>query len=169
MKRLLLIVVAGLLIAAAPADGKGLRWIELCGPTECHRTQGEDLWGQPLIFPPWVMMGAPDDPPATAGKWLRVRVSIPGNKRPRRSVVVPGIGYAGGTEGREWGFIWERMGRDVRATYRELGSGIERYPASSMPGLASPRSTDASTAPAERPLALTVAAAVGRTASILVG
>ena len=157
------------LIAAAPAAGKGLRWIELCGPSECERTQGEDVLGQPLIFPPWVMMGAPDGAPKQEARWLRVRVSMRGNKRPLRSVVVPGIGYAGGTEGREWGFIWERMGRDVRATYRELGRGVERYPASTMPGSPSSSSADPLAVPAERPLSLTVAAAVGRTASVLVG
>ena len=149
------------LIAAAPAAGKGLRWIELCGPDDCQRTPGAEVWGQPLVFPPWVMMGAPDEPPEQTGRWLRVRVSIHKNKRPWRSVVVPGLGYAGGTEGREWGFIWERLDPKVRATYRRLGRGVERHPASSMPGV--------TTAPAGRPLALTVAAILERTAESVPG
>src|SRR5689334_4431394 len=78
MKRLLAITVFALLIVASQADAKGLRWIEVCGPSECHRVSGEQVAGRVLIFPPWVMSGAPDDPPARAGRWLRIRVAMDG-------------------------------------------------------------------------------------------
>lgn len=163
MKRLLLIAVAGLLLTAAPASAKGLRWVELCGPSECQRTPGRQIEGRVLIFPPWVMSGAPDDPPARAARWLRVRVAPARSHRRLRSVVMPGIGYASGAQGGGYGFVWERLGRDARATYRMLGRGVERYPAATAPGLGS-TSFGAS---AEPPAALTVGAAVERTASSL--
>ena len=161
MKRLLLITVIGSLIAAAPAAGKGLKWVELCGPDECQRTPGHQVEFEVLIFPPWVMSGAPDDPPARAGKWLQVRVAPARSKRIMRSFVMTGLGYAGGDQGGGYGFVWERLGRDARATYRRLGRGVERYPAATAHDLAS-MSFTASAESVQRPLALAVAATVKR-------
>ncbi|HET6831207.1 MAG TPA: hypothetical protein VFH44_07640 [Solirubrobacterales bacterium] len=162
MKRLLLIAVVGSLLAAAPAAAKGLRWVELCGPDDCQRTSGRQIEFETLIFPPWVMSGAPDDPPARAGEWLRVRVAFAGGDRiPGWSVVMPGLGYAGGDQGGGYGFVWERLGRDARATYRRLGRGVERHPAATAPGLTPPVSLAATTAAAE------VAADIRRTAAKL--
>ena len=150
MKRLLLITAIAFVAVTAAADAKGLRWVEVCGPSDCHRVSGERIEGRVLIFPPWVMSGAPDEPPAESGRWLKVRVAVAHSHRRMRSVVMPGLGYAGGDQGGGYGFVWERLGRDARATYRWLGRGIERYPAATAPGVAS---------------RLTVAAAVRRTAS----
>lgn len=167
MRRLLLISLAVLLVPAAPAAAKGLKWVEVCGPAECHRVPGHRIEGEVVIFPPWVMSGAPDDPPAEAGRWLRVRVAVDGTRRRMRSVVIPALGYAGGDQGGGYGFVWERLGRDARATYRRLARGVERYPAATVPGLGAARAEGSA---AERPAALTVAAAVRRTAeSIPVG
>ena len=160
MKRVLLIVAVGSLVVAASADGKGLRWVELCGPSDCRRTPGRQIEGDVLIFPPWVMSGAPDDPPARAGRWLQVRVATARSRRIMRSVVMPGIGYAGGDQGGGYGFVWERLGREARATYRRLGRGIEPYPAAMAPDIAA--TSFAATGSAMRPVALTVAAAVDR-------
>ena len=133
MKRLLLIAMLGSLVAAAPAAAKGLEWVEVCGPSDCQRTSGRQLEGQVLIFPPTVMSGAPDDPPARAGKWLRVRVAVAGGRQIFRSILMPGLGYAGGDQGGGYGFVWERLGRDARATYRRLGRGLVPYPAATAP------------------------------------
>jgi len=74
--------------------------------------------------------------------------------------VMPGIGYAGGDQGGGYGFVWERLGREARATYRRLGRGIEPYPAAMAPDIAA--TSFAATGSAMRPVALTVAAAVDR-------
>lgn len=166
MKRLLLITALALLAISAQASAKGLRWVEVCGPVDCHRVAGERLAGRTLIFPPWVMSGGPDEPPAHGGRWLRVRVVVDGSKRRLRSVVIPALGYAGGDQGGGYGFVWERLGRDARAAYRRLARGVERYPAATVPGLAAAQSAGGS---AERPAALTVAAAVRRAAVPLTG
>lgn len=160
MKRVLLIAVVGSLVAAGSADGKGLRWVELCGPSDCRRTPGRQIDGEVLIFPPSVMSGAPDDPPARAGKWLQVRVAPARSRRIMRSVVMPGIGYAGGDQGGGYGFVWERLGRDARATYRRLVRGIEPYPAATASDIAA--TSFAATGSAVRPVALTVVATVDR-------
>lgn len=165
MKRLLAITVLALLAVAPQADAKGLRWVEVCGPSDCHRVSGERVAGRVLIFPPWVMSGAPDDPPARPGRWLRMRVAMDGSKRRLHSVVIPSRGYAGGDQGGGYGYVWERLGREARATYDWLGRGVERYPAASVPGL---DATDQAIA-ADRPLALTIAAAVKRTGGSLSG
>lgn len=135
MKRLLLVVALGCLLFAAPATAKGLRWVEICGPDGCQRTPGDKVEGQVLIFPPWVMSGPPDDPPTRAGRWQRVRVRYDGSRRRLRSVLIPSRGYAGGDQGGGYGYVWERLGRDARATYRKLGRGLTRFPASTVPGL----------------------------------
>lgn len=137
MKRLLAITAIALLIVAATADAKGLRWVEVCGPSDCRRTPGHRIEGEVLIFPPWVMSGAPDDPPARAGGWLRVRVAPARSHRIMRSVVIPGLGYAGGDQGGGYGFVWERLGPEARATYRRLDRGVERYPGATLPGFES--------------------------------
>jgi len=160
MRRVLLIVAVGSLVAAASADGKGLRWVEVCGPSDCRHTPGRQIEGDVLIFPPWVMSGAPDDPPARAGRWLQVRVAPARSRRIMRSVVMPGIGYAGGDQGGGYGFVWERLGRDARATYRRLARGIEPYPAATATGIAA--TSFAATGSAVRPVALAVAATVDR-------
>lgn len=162
IRRLLLIAVVGSLVAAAPAAAKELRWVEVCGPSDCERTPGRQLAGEVLIFPPWVMSGAPDDPPARAGRWLRVRVAVDGSRRRLRSVVMPKLGYAGGDQGGGYGYVWERLGRDARATYRRLGRGVERYPAATAPGLTSPPAFTATTGAAEVASGINRAAARGR-------
>jgi len=141
MKRLLLIVVLGSLVGASPAAAKGLRWIELCGPSECKRTPGDRVEGEVLIFPPHVMSGAPDEPPERAARWLRIRVAIDGEKRKLRSVLIPSLGYAGGDQGGGYGYVWERLGRETRSTYRWLGRGVERNPAATTPGISEPSLT----------------------------
>jgi len=161
MKRVLLIVAVGSLVAAASADGKGLRWVEVCGPSDCRRTPGRQIEGDVLIFPPWVMSRAPDDPPARAGRWLRVRVAPAQSRGILQSVVMPGVGYAGGDQGGGYGFVWERLRRDARATYRRLGRGIEPYPAATAPEIAA-TSFAAPTGSVVRPVALTVVATVDR-------
>lgn len=137
--RSLLLWAALSLLVAAPASGKGIDWVEVCGPFDCSRTSGEDLAfeRQPLIFPPWVMSGRPDPPPAEPARWLRVRVRA-GSKR-MSSVVMPRAGYAGGDQGGGHGFVWQRLDRDERRTYRSLGHGVQRFPASSLPGLPAAR------------------------------
>ena len=167
MKRWLLIVAVGSLVAAASADGKGLKWVELCGPSDCQRTPGRQIEGEVLIFPPWVMSGAPDDPPNRAARWLQVRVAPAGSTRIMRSVVMPGIGYAGGDQGGGYGYVWERLGRDARATYRRLGRGVERYPAATAHDIASMSFT--ATGCLERPLALAVTATAERIVASLSG
>ena len=164
----MLIVVVGSLVAAAPAAAKGLRWVEVCGPSDCQRTPGSQIDGEVLIFPPWVMSGAPDDPPARAGRWLQVRVAPARSKRIMRSVVMPGSGYAGGDQGGGYGYVWERLGRDARATYRRLGRGVERYPAATAPDIAA-TSFAAATGSVVRPVALTVVATVDRIVTVLPG
>ena len=167
MKRVLLIAVVGSLVAAGSADGKGLKWVELCGPSECQRTPGHQIAFETLIFPPWVMSGAPDDPPARAGKWLQVRVAPARSQRIMRSVVMPGLGYAGGDQGGGYGYVWERLGHDARATYRRLGRGVERYPAATAHDIASMSFT--ATGSLERPLALAVTATDKRIIASLPG
>ena len=160
MRRLLLIAVVGSLVAAAPAAAKGLRWVEVCGPADCNRTPAREIT-PPLIFPPHVMSGAPDDPPARAARWLRVRVAVDGSRRPLRSTVMPRIGYAGGDQGGGYGFVWERLDRDARANWRRLGRGVERYPAATAPGLTPPVSVEATVGAAD------VAAGISRADSKL--
>ena len=163
VKRLLLIAMLGSLVAAAPAAAKGLEWVEVCGPSDCQRTSGRQLEGQVLIFPPTVMSGAPDDPPARAGKWLRVRVAVAGGRQIFRSILMPGLGYAGGDQGGGYGFVWEWLGRDARATYRRLGRGLVPYPAATAPGLDLPPSFPATVGAAD------VATSVGRMVARLPG
>ena len=130
---------AVLAVWAPPAEAKGLKWVEVCGPLECTRTAAQDLdlERHPLIFPPWVMSGRPDPPPEEAARWLHVRVRADSQRM--RSVVLPRPGYAGGDQGGGHGFVWQRLDRDERRTYRVLGRGLERFPASSLPGLAADR------------------------------
>ena len=139
MKRLLLIAIVGSLLVAASAQAKGLKWVEVCGPTDCNRTSARDLdfSRSPLIFPPYVMSGAPDKPPKVAGEWLRVRVKAAHSKRLMRSVVLPKKGYAGGAQGGGYGFVWERLSNAAQGTYLRLGRGVERHPAETVPGLSS--------------------------------
>ena len=136
---LLLISAALSLLSAAPAEAKGVEWVEVCGPFDCARTSGEDLASErrPLIFPPWVMSGRPGPPPEQAARWLRVRVRI-GSER-MTSVVLPRPGYAGGDQGGGYGFVWQRLDRDERRTYRSLGHGVRRFSSSSLPGLPAAR------------------------------
>jgi hypothetical protein len=167
---LLLIAVLGSLLAAAPATAKGLEWVELCGPSGCQRTPGSQIEFEVLIFPPWVMSGAPDDPPSGAARWLRVRVAPARGNRVMESVVMPGLGYAGGDQGGGYGFVWERLGRDARATYRQLSQGLERYPAATAPDLAAMTfATKATRGSVQRPVALAVVATVERIVASLPG
>lgn len=169
MKRTLLIAIAVLLVAAVPAEAKGLRWIELCGPSDCNRMPARAVEGSPLVFPPWVMSGAPDRAPARASGWLRVRVAADGRRVPMRSVVMPEIGYAGGNQGGGYGFVWERLGRDVRATYDRLARGLERYPAATAPGLPATSFAGAPTDSAAAPLSIQLGSILERAAAILPG
>jgi hypothetical protein len=135
----LTVSAAVLAVWAPPAGAKGLKWVEVCGPLECARTEAEDLdlERHPLVFPPWVMSGRPDPPPEEAARWLHVRVRAGGKRM--RSVVLPRAGYAGGDQGGGHGYVWQRLDRDERRTYRMLGRGVERFPASFLPGLAPDR------------------------------
>ncbi|KAB2857755.1 MAG: hypothetical protein F9K43_25425 [Bauldia sp.] len=169
MKRLLLIAVVASLVVAAPAAAKGLRWVEVCGPSECRRTPEGRIESETLIFPPWVMFGAPDGPPARAGRWLRVRVAPARSNRIMKSVLMPGVGYAGGDQGGGYGFVWERLGRDARATYRMLGRGVERYPVATARDLAAMSFAMTVTGSVRRPLTLTVTAFAKRIVASLPG
>ena len=76
---------------------------------------------------------------------------------------MPGLGYAGGDQGGGYGFVWERLGRDARATYRRLGRGLVPYPAATAPGLDLPPSFPATVGAAD------VATSVGRMVARLPG
>jgi hypothetical protein len=145
MKRLPLLLSVLLFLAAAPsAQAKGIKWVKLCGPSACNKTPGRELdfAESPLIFPPWVMSGRPDPPPEQAAPWLRIRVAYAHSERRVSSVVAPRLGYAGGDqEGREYGWVWQRLDRDERRTYKRLGRGLERFPAATLPGLGEGAST----------------------------
>lgn len=161
MRRLLLLPLIVVPLVAAPSAGaKGFKWVELCGPVVCKRTPGTELESTgPLVFPPWVMSGRPDEPPAHAGRWLRVRVAVPRSHRRLRSVVIPGRGYAGGDQGGGHGYVWQRLGDAELRTYRRLGRGLERFPAADLTCLAPasrPAADTAAAAPADRPLSLVV-------------
>ena len=171
MKRLFLIVIAVLLIVAASAQAKGLKWVEVCGPTDCNRTSAADINFErsPLIFPPWVMSGGPDKPPRKAGEWLRIRVAVPHSDRRMRSVVIPARGYAGGDQGGGYGFVWERLSKAARGTYLRLGRGLDRYPAGTVPGLAGGSRSGDHMVPADRPLALTLASIFRRASGAVIG
>lgn len=80
------------------------------------------------------MSGFPDPPPDRAARWLEVRVAFGGGDRQVRSVVVPRLAYAGGEEHSN-GYVWQRLNQAEERTYRRLGRGVERFPASTLPGL----------------------------------
>jgi hypothetical protein len=158
MKRLLLIAIVVPLMLATNAEAKGLKWVKVCGPTDCSRTPARDLNFEktPLIFPPWVMSGGPDNPPKQAGKWLRVVVASPHSDRRMRSVVMPAMGYAGGDQGGGYGFVWEHLSNAAQGTYLRLGRGLERYPAETVPGLGGTSHSRNSSVVVDRPVVLTV-------------
>ena len=131
MKRVLLVLFVVPLLMAATVEAKGLKWVKVCGPSGCSKTDGHELGG-PIIFPPKVMHGGPHPPPTEPAPWLRVRVAF-GHHR-ATSVVAPSIRYAGGRDG-SYGFIWERLRRAEWRTYKRLARGVERFPAATLPGL----------------------------------
>lgn len=133
MKRLLLVLLVLPLLAATSAEAKSLKWVKVCGPTDCTKTLG-DAVQSPLIFPPWVMSDSPDPPPEHAARWLQVRVAFAQSDQRVRSVVVPRLGYAGGEEDSD-GFIWQRLNKAEQRTYARLGRGVEGFSASTLPGL----------------------------------
>jgi hypothetical protein len=138
MKRVLLILLVLPLLAASSADAKGLKWVEVCGASECNKTLERDLDFEefPLVFPPWVMSGRPDAPPAHAAPWLEVHVAFARSDEVVTSVVVPRLAYAGGDQaGQDYGFVWQRLDAAERRTYRRLGRGLARFPAATLPGL----------------------------------
>ena len=86
-----------------------------------------------------------------------------------KSVLMPGVGYAGGDQGGGYGFVWERLGRDARATYRMLGRGVERYPVATARDLAAMSFAMTVTGSVRRPLTLTVTAFAKRIVASLPG
>lgn len=80
------------------------------------------------------MSGRPDPPPERAAPWFRIRVAFARSERRVSSVVVPRLGY-GDQEGREYGWVWQRLDADEQHTYKRLGRGLERFPPSALPGL----------------------------------
>lgn len=136
MKRVLLLSLLTLPLLATPvAEAKGARWIKVCGPSNCTKTYPQELARSPIVSPPVVMSGSPDSPPASGAPWLQVRVLLPGDGRKvLRSVVAPRIAYAGGRDG-SYGFVWSRLKPAEFRTYKRMWNGLERFPASTMPGL----------------------------------
>lgn len=137
MKRLLLVLLVLPLLATPSAEAKGIKWVKVCGPSDCTKTPERELEFEesPLIFPPWVMSGRPDPPPKQAAPWLRVRVAYARSDRQVRSVAAPRLGYAGGDQDGTYGFVWQRLDGDEQHTYKVLGRGLERFPAATLPGL----------------------------------
>jgi hypothetical protein len=137
MRRLALIAAASaLLIAPSSAEAKGLKWVEVCGLDACSKASGKN-WNferRPLIFPPTVMSGRPDDAPETPAPWYRVTVAFShANGHKARSTVAPDIRYAGGRDG-SYGYVWQKLRRKELRTYLDLSEGLAPYPAESMPG-----------------------------------
>lgn len=121
----------------------------------------------PLITPPWVMSGGPDKPPKHAAPWLRIRVAIRHSERRQRSVLIPELGYAGGDQGGGYGYVWERLSKTERLTYRMLGGCLERYPAATLPGLeGSSQPSDRALGGALGPLSIALSSAFGCAASL---
>jgi len=134
MRRLAFIAAAtALLIAPAAADAKGMKWVKVCGLDECSKTLGKD-WDyaqHPLIFPPKVMSGRPDDPPEDAAPWFGVKVKLWRGEK-ARSVVAPDIKYAGGRCC--GGYVWQKLNHKELGTYLFLTEGLAPNPAETMPG-----------------------------------
>ena len=145
MKRLALIAVASaLLIAPTGAEAKGLKWVKVCGLDACSKTSGKgwNFQKQPLIFPPTVMSGRPDNAPEAPAPWYRVTVAFShANGHKARSIVAPDIRYAGGRDG-SYGYVWQELNRKELGTYLDLTEGLAPNPAETMPGGAE-RTTDA--------------------------
>ncbi len=145
MKRLFLIVIAVLLIVAASAQAKGLKWVEVCGPTDCNRTSAADINFErsPLIFPPWVMSGGPDKPPRKAGEWLRIRVAVPHSDRRMRSVVIPARATPAAIRAAATGSFGSASARLLEAPI--YGSGVAWIDIRPAPSLGSPAVHDPAT------------------------
>jgi hypothetical protein len=137
MRRLALIAaVLALLVLPAVGQAKGLKWVEVCGQEECSKTSGKnwDYERRPLIFPPTVMSGMPDDPPTAPAPWFRVKVAFAHAHGHRaRSLVAPEIKYAGGKDG-SYGYVWEKLKPKPLRTYLRLSKGLAPNPAETMPG-----------------------------------
>ena len=89
---------------------------------------------RPLIFPPTVMSGRPDDPPEAPAPWYRVTVAYShANGHKARSIVSLDINYAGGRDG-SYGYVWEKLKPKPLGTYVHLTKGLAPNPAETMPG-----------------------------------
>ena len=123
-------------MAAASAEAKGMKWVEVCGPADCNRERDLDFEEYPLVFPPWVLSRLPDRPPEETAPWLSVKVNLGRPHGIVTSIVSPRIGYAGGDQkGERYGWVWQELNRAERRTYLHLGRGLDRFPAETMPGL----------------------------------
>jgi hypothetical protein len=127
--------VLGLLAVPAGAEAKGLKSVEVCGQDACSKTSMKH-WNferRPLIFPPKVMSGKPDEPPKAIAPWYRVTVALAhANGEKAHSVVAPEIKYVGGRINS--GFVWEKLKPRALQTYLHLTKGLEPNPAETMPG-----------------------------------
>lgn len=132
------LIAAVLVLLAVPSAGeaKGLKWVEVCGLEDCSKTSGKN-WNyerRPLIFPPTVMSGMPDEPPDAPAPWFSVKVAFAHAHGHRaRSIVAPEIKYAGGKDGSH-GYVWERLEPKPLRTYLHLTKGLSPNPAETMPG-----------------------------------
>ena len=137
MRRIALIAaVLALFAVPEAAEAKGLKWIEVCGQDECSKTSGRnwDYVRRPIISPPTVMSGRPDDPPEAPAPWFRVKVAFSHADGHRaRSIVAPEIKYAGGRDGSH-GYVWEKLESKPLQTYLHLTKGLAPKPEATMPG-----------------------------------
>jgi hypothetical protein len=138
----LLVAAVASLLGTAPAQAKQpIAWVELCGPSDCRQTRGRELEldRSLLVYPPWVMSSPPSRAPDQAAPWLEVGVALSRRRgrEPlvRHSLVAPRIGYAGGDQKGPYGFVWARLERQELRTYKRLARGLERFPASTLPGI----------------------------------
>ena len=96
--------------------------------------KGWNFRDRPLVFPPTVMSGMPDDAPEVAAPWFAVTVKFAHAHGHRaRSVVAPENKYAGGRDG-SYGWVWQKLSRKERGTWLALSEGLAPNPAETMPG-----------------------------------
>jgi hypothetical protein len=126
----ILLVSVALLATAAPATGKEVTKVKVCGASDCRQTSA------PGLLAALPEGGPPTDPPSRGAGWYRVTMTIDGDGEQAtfRTVALPAIGYirAAGENG---GYVWMRTTSHASAAYHKLTHGLEPYPASSLSGL----------------------------------
>jgi hypothetical protein len=120
MNRLLAVTLVLFTLAVAPAEGKGISAVEICGASGCRDADRSH-------FTALGMTGAPIPPPRVGAGWFRAKVTIRhgGTRDGFRLAVVPARAASRGPDG-----TWTQMSyRSVR-NFRRLAKGIEPFPAS---------------------------------------